>query len=85
MNFFRFSRGGEVQMIPSATASLRILSPLAEKRILLFSLRKQLLGRRAYSDCTRSKKGLSELNRKNADKEETQSSKIYDTETLLAG
>ena len=30
------------------------ISPLAEKRILFFSLKKQMIGRRAYSDSVRS-------------------------------
>jgi hypothetical protein len=29
------------------------ISPLAEKRILFFSLKKQMIGRRAYSDSVR--------------------------------
>jgi hypothetical protein len=34
------------------------ISPLAEKRLLVFPLRKLLLGRRAYSDSMRSKKAI---------------------------
>lgn len=71
-------------MTTPMAAPLHILSPLAEKRILLFSLRKQLLGRRAYSDCIRYKKGVSDTSRKDAEKEEASSSKVHDRPPLLS-
>lgn len=41
-------------------------SPLLEKRIILFSIRKQMIGRRAYSESVRSKKATSAFTREDA-------------------
>jgi len=34
--------------------SLQMFSPLVEKRMVLFKIRKQIIGRRAYSDSIRT-------------------------------
>jgi len=44
--------------------AIQCASPLIEKRILFFQLRKCMIGRRAYSDSIRSKKAISDPNRK---------------------
>jgi len=46
--------------------AVQYMSPLAEKRILFFHLRKCMIGRRAYSDSIRSKKVISDPNRREA-------------------
>ncbi len=56
-----------------AQTTLRFVSPLAMKRIIFFSLRKQMIGRRAYSDSIRSKKGnYDESRQSNAQQNQTQ-------------
>jgi hypothetical protein len=43
----------------------KIISPLAEKRFILFTVKKEMIGRRAYSDSVRMKKPSLLQNRKN--------------------
>ena len=40
-----------------------LLSPLAEKRIILFTVKKQMIGRRAYSDSIYKKTKLTTIGR----------------------
>ena len=54
------------------------VSPLAQRRVILFSQRKQLIGRRAYSDSIRTVKTLPALNREGA------SNNIYGRPTIIA-
>jgi hypothetical protein len=41
--------------------SFQIFSPLAEKRVILFKIRKQIVGRRAYSDSVHSQKSKEQI------------------------